>query len=457
MTDELITSRYVRTTVATQAQNRIPGLSVAIHRADRPLWTCQVGLSGRDEAPLSPESQFRIGSITKTFTAVLVMQARDAGLIDLDDELGKHLPVPRFGELPIRRLLSHTSGIQREPFGDVWDTLSPPDVDQLLADMARVERVLPNNRQFHYSNLGLTLLGHMVAHLRGATWTELVADEILRPLGLTDTSVQPGPNAVTGYLVDEYSDHVRPEPPTDFGAVGPAGQMWSTATDMARWAAFLADPAALDPDGTVLASATIDEMRWPLTVAEEALWGGGVGLTLLLIPQGDRVMHVGHDGAMPGFLAGAYGRRGPYQPAAFAAAALGSSGTASAIIDLPHVLLRLAAELDPPDPTPWAPGEAAPPAYQSVLGRWWSEGSEFTFGWFEGKLQARAVGAPIGRPPAVFVELEPDVLRTESGREVGELLRLHRDESGAVVRMHWATYRVTRQQETFDGIPASQP
>jgi CubicO group peptidase (beta-lactamase class C family) len=457
MNDELITERYVRTTVATQAQHRIPALSVAIQRGDRPLWTCQVGLSGRDEAPLETDSQFRIGSITKTFTAVMVMRCRDAGLVDLDDELGRHLPVPRLGELTIRRLMSHTSGIQREPVGDVWDTLSPPDVDQLIAEMARAERVLPNNRQFHYSNLGIALLGQMVARLRGGTWAEVLAEEILRPLGLHDTSVQPGPTAVIGYLVDQYSDHARAEPATDFAAVGPAAQLWSTATDQARWAAFLADPAAVDPDGDVLAPETLDEMRWPLTVAEEALWAGGVGLTLLLVPQGDRVIHVGHDGAMPGFLAGTYGRRGPHQPPAFAAAVLGSSGTASAIIELPHTLLRLAAEIDPPDPTPWAPGEPAPPAYQSVLGRWWSEGYEYTFGWFDGQLQARAVAAPAGRPPAVFVEIEPDVLRTQSGREVGELLRLHRDDSGRVVHMHWATYRLTRNQETFDGVPASQP
>jgi hypothetical protein len=92
-----------------------------------------------------------------------------------------------------------------------------------------------------------------------------------------------------------------------------------------------------------------------------------------------------------------------------------------------------------------------------VLGPWWSEGSPFLFSWHDGALQARFADAPADRPPAVFEPLpdRPDVLRTASGREAGELLRLTRDAGGTVVRMHWATYRFTRVQEGFDGGPAS--
>src|SRR5262249_2390379 len=157
----------------------------------------------------------------------------------------------------IARLLSHTAGLQREPYGDVWDTMRVPDLDQLLAELDRAERVLPTGRRFHYSNLGLSLLGHLVGRLRGGTWAEVLTERILHPLGLDATTAQPDPElAATGYLVDAYSDHARPEPDTDFGAVGPAAQLWSTASDMARWAAFLVDPAEIDPSSAVLASAT---------------------------------------------------------------------------------------------------------------------------------------------------------------------------------------------------------
>jgi len=455
------TRRLERLARGVQAEARVPALSVAVHRHDRPLWTFQVGTSGSPDAPLGERTLFRMGSVTKTFTAVMVMQCRDEGLLDLDDPIGAHLDLPAHQDLPIRRLLSHTSGLQREPYGDVWDTLQAPGTEQLIAELVHAERVLPPARRYHYSNLGYAMLGYLVATKRGAAWVEVLEDRVLRPLQLADITDEPGERAAVGYLVDAYSDHARPEPSSDFGGVGPAAQLWATAGDLARWAAFLGDPATLDPQGTVLKASTLDEMRWPLTATDEALWTVGFGLGMILLPQGDRVVHVGHDGAMPGFLAGAYGRRGGSgTPKAMAAAVLGSSGTAMAIVDLPHKLLNAAVEDDPADIAAWAPGEAAPEHLRSVLGRWWSEGFEFVFSWRDGALRARGADDPPGRPPAVFapVEGEPDVLRTVSGREAGERLRLTRDPAtGAVVRMHWATYRVTRVQETFDGVGVSQP
>ncbi|WP_422755025.1 serine hydrolase domain-containing protein [Micromonospora sp. WMMD708] len=437
---------------ATQAQARVPALAVALHRADSPLWSFQVGGTGNDTV-LGPASRFRIGSVTKTFTAVLVLQCRDDGLLDLDDPLGRHLDLPAHGDLTVRRLLSHTAGLQREPYGDVWDTLRAPQVDELVADLVRAERVLPNGRRYHYSNLGMALLGRLVGGLRGGTWAEVLADRVLTPLALADTSVDPGPQAVTGFLVDAYSDEVHPEPPTDFGAVGPAGQLWSTATDMARWAAFLADPAALDPTGAVLAATTLDEMRWPVTTTDETVWKAGFGLGLILVPFADRVVHVGHDGAMPGFLAGVYGRRGGDGTAgAMGCAVLASSGTAAEVLELPHRLLAASAGNDPAEVVPWRPGPGAPGPLRGVLGRWWGEGFEYVFSWHDGALRARGADDPAGRPPAVFAPTSqsPDVFRTVSGREAGELLRLTRDGDGTVVAMHWATYRFTRRQETFD-------
>jgi CubicO group peptidase (beta-lactamase class C family) len=443
--------RYETAARRAQADGRIPAVSVALQRADRPMWTFTVGGSGTDR-PLDERTQFRIGSVTKTFTAVLLLQCRDDGLLDLDDPIAAHLPVKAHGQLTIARLVSHTAGIQREPHGDVWDTLDLPDVEHLLDQLDRVEPVLAPGRRFHYSNLGVSLLGHLVARVRGRTWDEVLRERILAPLGLDDTALEPERPAA-GYLVDPYSDQAKVEPPTHFGAVSPAAQLWSTAADMARWAAFLADPATVDPGGRVLAPATAEEMRWPRTVTDESLWAAGFGLGLILVPQGDRVVHIGHDGAMPGFLAGVYGRRpGAGAPKAFGAAALGSSGTGVTVIDLPHTLLRLAVEHDPVDIEPWQPGSGPPAAYRSVLGRWWGEGFEYVFSWHDGALQARAADQPAGRPPAVFAPVDgaTDVLRTISGRENGELLRLTRDEQGTVVLLHWATYRFTRVAETFD-------
>ncbi|MGH3712385.1 MAG: serine hydrolase domain-containing protein [Micromonosporaceae bacterium] len=439
-----------------QKQHRVPALQAAVHRADRPLWTFQVGTTGNGTT-LDAATQFRIGSVTKTFTAVMVMQCRDEGLCDLDDSLADHLTVPKHGELTLRRLLSHTSGLQREPYGDIWDTLAVVPDDQAVAELARAERVLPPSRRFHYSNLGFALLGQLVAAKRKATWEEVLLDRVLRPLGLQQITTQPTERAAQGYLVDAYSDHVRPEPQTDLGGYAAAGQLWGTAGDMARWAAFLADPGTVDPDGAVLAADTLDEMTWPLTVRDQQLWSSGLGLGLIMFPQGDRVVDVGHGGAMPGFLADVYGRRGADVPPATGAAVLLSSGTAVGALELSHQLLDTTLADDPPEIAPWRPGEPAPEEYRSVLGRWWGEGFEYVFAWRQGRLESRPVDAPDDQPPAVFAPEGLDLLRTVAGREIGEQLRLTRDGSGQVVKLHWATYRFTRTQESFDGISASEP
>ena len=438
-----------------QADGRIPAVSAAVHRADRAPWTATVGDSGNPEHPLGPDSRFRIGSVTKTFTAVLVMQCRDDGLLDLDDRVDAHLDVPAHGELTVRRLVSHTSGLQREPHGDVWDSLVTPDTAQLVAELDRAERVLPTARRFHYSNLAVAVLGQIVAKRRGVSWSQALTERILQPLGLNATTLLRPPQAAVGYLVDAYTDHARPEPDVDLRGIAPAAQLWSSAPDMARWAAFLADPAAVDPQAAVLRPETIDEMRWPLTTTDEVRWGAGFGLGLNLVPQAssdtaERIVHVGHDGAMPGFLAAVYGRRGGAgTPGACGAAVLGSSGTGVEVNEVVHTLLSTAVGDDPAGIEPWTPGEPAPERYRSVLGRWWSEGFEYVFRWRDGALQANGAMDAKGRAPAVFEPVEPDVLRVVSGREAGELLRLARDAAGEVVEMHWATYRYTRAQKAF--------
>ena len=359
------------------------------------------------------------------------MQCRDDGLLDLDDPIGAHLDVPAHGELTIRRLLSHTAGLQREPFGDVWDTLVAPD--------RRDARRRPGPRRAGApAGPPLPLLqprpsrcsASSVGRLRGGTWAEVLADRILDPLGLADTTLDRPATAAVGYLVDAYSDHARPEPPTDFGAVGPAAQLWSTAADMARWAAFLADPG----DSTRTAGAGRGHAGRDALAADHhrrgALGGrlrprpdpGPAGR-----PGGARRARRRH-ARLPRRRLRPARRRAPRRR--WAAAVLGSSGTAAEICELPHELLAAAVERRPGRHR--AVGARASRRRRSSAacsGRWWGEGFEYVFSWHDGALQARGADDPAGRPPAVFAPLpdEPDVLRTVSGREAGELLRLTRD------------------------------
>ncbi|MDQ6873592.1 MAG: beta-lactamase family protein [Actinomycetota bacterium] len=437
MSTEAAGRRCERLVRELQAEHRVPAVSAAVSRADRPLWTVAVGEASPGRAATA-DTAFRIGSITKTFTAVLVMQLRDQGLLDLDAPLSRHLDVPAHGELTLRHMLAHLSGLQREPHGDVWDTLRVPETARLVAELEQAERVLPPGRRWHYSNLAYSLLGEVVARAAGAGWAEVLHDRLLGPLGLDRTTLEPTEPAATGYLVEAYSDVAHPEPIVDMAGVAPAAQLWSTAADLASWGMFLADP-----DPAILAPSTIEEMCQLTTVVDNDDWRVGWGLGLILVHRGDRTVHCGHDGAMQGFLAGMYTRR----DAKVAAVVLGSSGTASAICDLPHALLAATLEEDPADVQPWRPGSAPPEGLRSVLGVWWSEGMEYVFSWHSERLEARARAAPAAKPPSVFAMESADLLRVVSGREAGEKLRLTRDERGTVVVMHWATYRCTRAQE----------
>ena len=99
---------------------------------------------------------------------------------------------------------------------------------------------------------------------------------------------------------------------------------------------------------------------------------------------------------------------------------------------------------DPAEEEPWRPGTSVPDDLAPLLGRWFSEGSGFTFSVREGRLEARADSAPADRAPSVFERLDDSTFRTVSGRERGEQLRITRDADGTVVKMNWATYLVSR-------------
>ncbi|MCW2777628.1 MAG: beta-lactamase, partial [Frankiales bacterium] len=141
----------------------------AVVREGEVLWTGAVGAAEVGGTPAAADVSYRIGSVTKTFTAVLVLQLRDAGLLDLDDRLEQHLPGTRHGGVTLRRMLAHVSGLQREPVGDLWVDLQVPTREQLLDGFEQAEQVLPQRAVHHYSNIAYAVLGEVVARRTGLT------------------------------------------------------------------------------------------------------------------------------------------------------------------------------------------------------------------------------------------------------------------------------------------------
>ncbi len=424
-----------------QREWRAPGLVAGVMRDGTLSWSAGVGASDVTAPDVVPDADtaFATGSITKTFTAALIMALRDEGKLILSDRLGVHLPAGPHAELTLRELLAHASGLQREPVGDVWDTLVMPSIDEVVTRLGDAEQVLPVRLRWHYSNLAYALLGEVVARADGRPWADAVQARLLDPLGMSRTSLVAAAPVAVGYYTDPFTDQVHVEKWIDMAAFTAAGGLWSTVRDLARWASFLVSGA----DG-VLSADTLDEMSRPEIMVDLENWTLAWGLGLQLFRSGERIM-VGHGGAMPGFLAGLAVRR-PDRTAAIVLA------NTSAGVDAPALAVELVStvlDAEPAPADPWRPGPPVPAELAPLVGRWWSEGSPFTFSVLDGHLEARLDSQPPTKPPAVFEKVRDDVYRTVSGREQGEWLRVERSQSGEVTRMLWAGYPFTRRPQTF--------
>ena len=342
-----------------QARGRTPSLVAGVVRGGETVWRDGRGLV--DGAVPHADTQYRIGSITKTFVAVLVMRLREEGLVDLDAPLATYLPGTPADGATLAQLLAHGAGLPAETPGPWWERVDG-SVRPELADL--VAGPLPHRpgRRHHYSNPGFALLGALVGRLRGRPWVDVLADEVLAPLGLGRTTYHPVPPHATGWAVHPWADVLLPEPAEDAGLMAPAGQLWSTVDDLGRYAAFL-----LAGDDRVLPAAVVAEMRVPAVPTEAPDWQRSQGLGLQLARAGTRVL-AGHTGSMPGFLATLW--CDPEQDVAAVVMANATSGPAvgAAAADLVGVV----AEREPRLPTPWAPApEAADPELLALVGPWY--------------------------------------------------------------------------------------
>jgi CubicO group peptidase (beta-lactamase class C family) len=435
------TRRLHRLTLERQRKGRLPGVFAGVVRGGGLVWHDGIGAATLDQpdTPPGPDDQFLIASNTKTFTAVLVMQLRDEGKLTLDDTLDTFVPEAGHGGLTLRQCLAHVSGMQREPLGDVWETLDNPDTDQLVRDFAAAERVHRPHHVWHYSNLIYSMLGEVVARVDGRPWYDALRARILEPLEMRRTTLGFDGAHAQGYFVPPYTDVPRPEPVLDLKALAPCGGLASTGHDLATWSSFVADPVSeiLDP-------ATFEEMCEPQIMIDRERWTAAMGLGFFLVRSGSR-SYVGHTGGMPGHITAVFTDRENKT----GGVVLSTSSTTPDITGFAVKLADLVTENDPVEPDPWRPGTSVPAELADLVGRWYSEGAPFDFSVREGRLEAREPDLPEHKPSSVFEQVEPDLFRTVQGREAGELLRVSRGPDGRPRKMNWATYLVTREPYAF--------
>ncbi|MCW2695891.1 MAG: Penicillin-binding protein beta-lactamase class [Modestobacter sp.] len=338
-------------TARAQRDGRAPSLVAGVVRDGRLAWSAGRGAV----ADPHTDVQYRLGSISKTVTAVAVMRLRDEGRLGLDEPVDRHVPGTPFGDRTVGQLLSHLAGAGSETPGGWWERVPGGSLADLQLGAADV--VLGAARRFHYSNLGFGLLGELVARHRGRPWEEVVATEVLAPLGMTRTTPRPTGAAAQGSAVHPWADVVLPEPEHDAGVMAAAGQLWATLADLGRFAAFL-----LGDTGDVLSPATLEEMTVPAGVdpAQPGWSAYGLGLQVQRV---DGQTLVGHGGSMPGFLAGVFVDRAEQAGAVMLTNT--TSGVDGALV--PGLLADLRAA-EPRVVDAWAP--SAPPVELEALGVW---------------------------------------------------------------------------------------
>ncbi len=306
------------------AERRVPGAAWGVVVDGQ---VAHVGVAGfRDVAAKSPvdaDSVFRIASMTKSFTAMSIVKLRDEGKLSLDDPAERYVPemagmrypssdAPR---ITIRHLLSHAEGF---PEDNPWGDRQLADTDEQLSQMLRAGIPFSNapGIAYEYSNLGFAILGRIVANVSKTRYQDYVATNILRPLGMTSTTLEPSEVAanrlVHGYRWED--ERWKNEPLLANGSFGSMGGMLTSVRDLSRYVGvFLsAWPPHDGPETAPIRRSSLREMQhlWspaPSSVTRDRASGavqltsGGYGYGLRVAQNCTFRTIVSHTGGLPGF------------------------------------------------------------------------------------------------------------------------------------------------------------
>lgn len=304
-------------------QRRVPGAAYGVLIDGELAHLGTVGMrETAQRTPVDTGTVFRIASMTKSFTALAILKLRDEGRLSLDDPAERYVPElanlqypttdsPR---LTIRHLLSHATGF---PEDNPWGDRQLDATDEEMSRMMRsgIPFSNPPGIAYEYSNYGFAILGQVVQRVSGTSYADYVTANILRPLGMTSTTLEPASvpadRIAHGYRWED--DQWKEEPPLPHGAFGAMGGMLTSLTDLGRYVGFLtgAFPPRDDPETGPVRRASVREMQqlWrsrPATVNRTPngmiqLNAGGYGYGLR-IGQSCAFDHiVAHTGGLPGF------------------------------------------------------------------------------------------------------------------------------------------------------------
>ena len=248
--------------------------SLTIAKDGRLLYARAIGYSqinGSERKPATTATRYRVGSITKMFTAAMIFQLVEEGKLKLSDTLDKFLPsIPNAGKITVAHILAHRSGIHdfiREPDFRAW-SLKPRTKDETLAFIARGKPDFEPGEKRSYSNAAYVLLGYVVEKLDGKPYQEALKKRITGKLGLKDTYAGTGKTDVSKKESFSYSyaGDWKQHEEMDLTVAGGANAIISTPSDLVKFASALFD-------GKLISQENVDQMKNGMGMSENKLGG----------------------------------------------------------------------------------------------------------------------------------------------------------------------------------------
>ncbi len=310
--DDALT-RFAAGLGADVARDDVGGVAAGVVLDGDLVWARAFGWADRDRgAPMGTATISRVGSISKTVTAALLMRLVDRGVVSLDDPVTRYLPElaavrdarPGAPPVTLRHLASHTAGLTREP--DLEDAASGPIEGwegKILASIPRTRFDSVPGMRYQYSNIGFGILGLALSRAAHRPFVELVDEEVFRPLGMTASTFVVGPD-LAPRLAAGYENHRdgtidADQPAREQGGRGykvPNGGVYTTLADLGRLIGALSG----EPGLRILSEASRREML-AVQTPEDPTRGYGLGLTIRKDPEGRTL--ASHGGSVAGYTA----------------------------------------------------------------------------------------------------------------------------------------------------------
>jgi CubicO group peptidase (beta-lactamase class C family)/D-alanyl-D-alanine dipeptidase len=286
------------------ADKELPALSIAIIDDQQTVWAEGFGMADpKSKTPATADTVYRIGSVSKLFTDIAIMQLVERGELNLDVPITDYLPDfhPKnpFGTpITLRQLMSHRSGLLREPpVGNYFET-SQPSLAATVRSLNDTELVFPPNTHTKYSNAAIAAVGYLLEARSHEPFAKYLKSAVLDRMGLLNSSFEPDPRIIKNLAKAEMwtYDGLKFEAPTFQLGMAPAGSMYSTVNELGRFASVLLAQGKTH-NGTLLKPSTLEEM-WSPQFLDPSARVFGLGFLVRSL-DGHRLL--GHGGAIYGF------------------------------------------------------------------------------------------------------------------------------------------------------------